>query len=193
MLGEGEYDKARIRHLISVASRLQSLFRKRDVRSLRKFYNEMVNNIVIEFDPFEFRLTVIARMLSKFLSKPRLSRRPGISRFARKIDRALSDFVFFSKKNNISRMFGSLDKIAQEIDKLDSRDKRYVSTLLENTRVKVAATMYAKGISLSVASENTGVPPHKILDYIGMTVMADRLKAGVDVRKRLSWLKTMLG
>ena len=187
-----QYDKRKIRSLILLVSKIQSQFRKKDVRNLKKVYHEIINDIVIDFNPFEFRLAIIVHMLTKFISKPRLWKRPGIAGLTRKIDSALSDFIFFSKKDNLTRMLSSLDKITYEINDLDAYDKKYVGTLMENTKVKIAATMYAKGVSLSVASENTGIPSQRILGYAGKTMMADRLMAGVSVKKRLSWLDEMI-
>ncbi len=179
-------------HLISYASRLEGLFVKRDVRKIKHLYHELVNDLIIEFDPFKYKLAVVAYMLAKFLSKPRMWSRKGIAGYVRKIGRAISDFVFFAKKGNLNRMMGSLDKITHEINNLDAYDQRYVSSLLENTYIKIGATMYAKGISLHTASQKTGIPPHKILEYIGKTTMADRLKSRISPRERLSWVENLL-
>ena len=49
----------------------------------------------------------------------------------------------------------------------------------------MAATFYAQGMSLGVASEMTGMEKQEILDYAGQTMMFDRLKDEKTIKERM--------
>ena len=185
-------EAADVRRLIGLASKIQDLFRNKDIRGLKKTYQELVNDLVVDFDSYTYKFAAITHMLSKLLTKPRMWKRKGITGYMKKIDTSISEFIFFAKKSDFARMGESLDKASQDISSLDQFDQRYVNNLIDNTYLKIASTIYAKGASLGVASEVTGIPKQRIMEYIGKTTMVDRFKSGIEMRKRLSWVEDLL-
>ncbi|VVC01918.1 Uncharacterised protein [uncultured archaeon] len=87
-------------------------------------------------------------------------------------------------------------KMIKEINNLvlgmEEEDKRYITDLLSKGKLKMAATMYAKGISIGLASEMSGVEKHEIQDYAGDTMMFDRVKEEVDIRDRMKRVRKLV-
>jgi hypothetical protein len=71
------------------------------------------------------------------------------------------------------------------INSLEKVDLRFVRNLVSKGKLKTAATMYAQGISLGLASEMTGMSKQDVLDYAGKTMMFDRVKEEISVKERL--------
>ena len=59
-------------------------------------------------------------------------------------------------------------------------------------RLKVAATMYAQGVSLGLASEMTGIEKQEIMDYAGKTMMFDRVKDEKTVLERIKNARNLI-
>ena len=56
----------------------------------------------------------------------------------------------------------------------------------------MAATFYAQGMSLGVASEMTGIQKQEILDYAGQTMMFDRLKEEKTIKERMKIARQLI-
>ena len=56
----------------------------------------------------------------------------------------------------------------------------------------MAATLYAQGMSLGVASEMTGMEKQEILDYAGETMMFDRLKEEKPIAERMKFARKLI-
>lgn len=87
----------------------------------------------------------------------------------------------------------ALDNLEETVREMESEDPRFVKSLMEKGRLKTAAILYAQGISLSLASELTGVPKQDIMDYSGKTMMADKVMDTVSMRERIKSAKKIFG
>jgi len=65
--------------------------------------------------------------------------------------------------------------------------------MITKARLKTAAILYAKGMSLSAASKFTGVIKEEILSYAGKTMMFERIKEELKAKKRLENAKKFFG
>jgi hypothetical protein len=103
----------------------------------------------------------------------------------RSLDASLKSCVSAAKARNDAQTVACLKKSLQLISSLDAKDRRFVTTLGEKARLKIASTLYAQGFSLGMASEITGVGQREIMSYAGGTMMFDRLKSEVRMSERL--------
>ncbi len=165
----------------SLVARMERAFRRKNAKELRRINDAFVSLLIRERDPQLVRYAVISYILSKIVSKPRYMERKEKIKV---IHSALLELIHSPK---------ALDKVERAIVELDEEDPRFLFDLFTKAKVKLAATLYAKGVSLGVASKLTGIPKGEILSYAGKTMMFDRLKAEVDVKERVKRLERWLG
>ncbi len=180
------------RFISELAQKIRSAYKKRDARKLKKVYHQCLNELVIEFDYHIFRLALISYMLTKLVTKPRYWRSESIRRYLSRIDSAFNQVIRGGIRHDYQKISKGLDRILELVNSLDAEDQRYVNSLVEGGKVKIAATLYAKGLSLSRVADLTRVDKHKILSYVGKTTMADKVESGITMQMRLNKLRRML-
>lgn len=177
--------------LPTAAKLVRDAFKTRNQRKMRKANDKIMREWVLSPSNELYQLSVYSYVLAKMLSKPRFMGR-AYSGKHKEIDSLLSQLVSFSQKGRQKEFAQALGKLKSSIQDVESSDARYIKNMLEKGRLKTAATLYAQGISLSAASEMTGVEKQEIMDYAGKTLMFDRMKDGEDLSKRLKNAKRIL-
>ena len=159
---------------------------------MRKTNDELLSITAINPNPIFYRITILSYVFSKILSKPRFLTNefgPILSQ----IEKDLSLLVESISTPNEEKTLYLISKVEDSISKLDSKDPRFVIDLLTKGKLKIAATLYAQGMSLGVASTITGLEKQEILDYSGQTMMFDRLKEEKDILSRMKVARRMIG
>lgn len=170
--------------LLDYAPRMYAAFKKRDQRSLRKLNDHILADTALDCNKLSFELAIISYVLSKIVSKPRFLR-DEYEPCLRDIERALQRLVRRMQRARDEEVLGIFSDIRREVGRLDEKDPRFVIGLIEKGKLKMAATFYAQGMSLGIASEMTGVEKQEILDYAGQTMMFDRLKEERSLKERM--------
>ncbi len=172
-------------------SKLLSSFRKRNQRMLRKLNDEILKGTALEFDKIRFNLAVFSYVLSKIVSKPRYlsSECVGCLDRIEEALEALSEKIDSAPENEVMEAFDALE---HAIAHLEEKDPRFVIGLITKGKLKTAATLYAQGISLGVASEMTGLDKQEILAYAGETMMFDRLRDEKSIAERMKAARKLL-
>lgn len=172
-------------------SSIYRAFKNRKPKTLRKLKDQILNKAVLSFKVELFDLAVYSYVLSKILSKLHfLSSEKEPEMEAIEIDLLeLIDAADGSQKE----WKNAVSSLKKDISSLEKEDSRYVISLIRKGELKAAATLYAQGISLSLASKLTGIEQQEILDYSGKTMMFDRLKEEKDIFERLKLARKMLG
>jgi hypothetical protein len=174
-----------------IAMSIYEAFRKRDQRKLRKLNDKILRNAVLEFSRKLYDLAVFSYVFSKIISKPRY------------VSKEMEKFLI-PLENDLKQMAKSADDysdeewkvqakiIEQDIAHLEGEDPRFIISLMQKGKLKVAATLYAQGISLGLASEMTGMNKQDILDYAGKTMMFDRVKEEKGILERVKALRKLV-
>ncbi len=165
-------------------------FSKRNQKRMRKVNDQILEALMSSFSAEMFRLAVISYVLSKILAKPRFygrAYREGMYR----LEQVLQHMVRVSGSRE--KYSTALDNLEETVRGMESEDPRFVKSLMEKGRLKTAAILYAQGMSLSLASELTGVPKQDIMDYSGKTMMADRVMDTVSMKERIKSAKRIFG
>jgi hypothetical protein len=176
----GEYLKT----LRMFVSQVLDAFRGTDQKKLRKLNDKIMKEAVLDFTKPIYELAVLSYILSKIVSKPRFltkNNKPYLTKIEENVRFLLREINSGSEK----RIDKAFDKINSSINSLEKVDLRFVRNLVSKGKLKTAATMYAQGISLGLASEMTGMSKQDILDYAGKTMMFDRIKEEMSVKDRL--------
>ena len=181
-----------LKSLKYLCSSLLRNFRKRNEKRLRHLKNELIKEATLKSSKLYFEIAVIAYVLSKITSKPRLmSKEYGND--LRRIEKALRELLNKMGRTDDATLLRIIKEIEKEIKTLEKVDRRFIRDLISKGRLKMAATMYAQGVSLGVASELSGIEKQDIQDYAGNTMMFDRVKEEVSIGERLKKAKKILG
>lgn len=170
--------------IIELGPKILSAFRKRNQRQLRKLNDLVLREASLDGTQLSFKLAVFSYVLSKIVSKPRFLQRE-YSRGLESIEHALEQLIARARGGNeaeINKIFYILEK---SIIDLEKRDARFLIDLVSKGKLKMAATFYAQGMSLGVASEMTGLEKQEIMDYAGQTRMFDRVEEELGIIERM--------
>ena len=172
-----------------VAASILSAFQKRDSRRLRKLNDDLVKEAIIHFTKPMYEYSVLSYVLSKILSKPRFLQ-PEHQHTINNILKRLN-ILARTRQGDESFVLARINDVKSAIAELERRDSRFVLNLVTKGNLKVAATMYAQGVSLGTAAEMTGIEKQEILDYAGKTMMFDRVKEEKSIEERMKMVRTL--
>lgn len=173
------------------AKEIKKAFKERSVKKIKRVQYECIEHIAVEFNHNVFNLAILCFMLNKMISKPRYWRKKGIAGYLKKIETSLDKLAkSYKKEEEVSQI---LEKLMSTVNTLDIYDKRFVHGLIENAKIKIGSTLYAKGITLGVAVDLSGANKNEIMEYIGKTTMPERLKEPIDIRERMKKVRNIFG
>jgi len=163
--------------LFSHLCRMQKAYKSGKFKQLKQITEDITNGLIQEFSQEGVELAILSYLLSKIMTKRRLE-----EEYDDTVIRKLDSICKAGKKQDLMKGVRELNDAVLEIE---SRDKRYVIDILTKARIKIASKLYAKGVSLGVVSKSMGIPQQEIMSYAGKTMMFDRLKDEIGVRKRI--------
>ena len=163
--------------------KIKIAFKDRNVKFLKKIQYECIEHMAIEFNHNIFNLAIICYMLSKMISKPRYWQTRSISGYLNKIEKSLDDII--KNANNERKVSKILQDIMDTVMNLDVKDKRYLYNLIEGAKVKIGSSLYAKGMTLGVASDLSGAEKNEIMEYVGKTTIHENIKEPIDIKERM--------
>jgi hypothetical protein len=166
-------------------------FKKRDQRRLRKLNDQILRDTALDCNAVNFEIAILSYVLSKIVSKPRFLR-PEYDNILAEIEAGLQKVLRKMKHGDEKELISAFKAIEHSVARLDRQDPRFVIGLVEKGKLKMAATFYAQGMSLGVASEMTGIEKQEILDYAGQTMMFDRLRGEKSIRERMKTARQMI-
>ncbi len=177
--------------LKELASEVLSAFRKHNQRKLRKLNDAILRAASLNFTPLYFNMAIFSYVLSKIVSKPRFLRRE-YDALMQDIEHALQRIADSAGSAPDEEVLATFSFLERSIAALEQRDPRFVVDLVTKGKLKMAATLYAQGMSLGVASEMTGMEKQEILDYAGETMMFDRLKEEKPIAERMKFARKLI-
>jgi hypothetical protein len=167
-------------------------FRKHNQRRLRKLNDDILVEAAMNFTPVYFNMAIFSYVLAKIVSKPRFLGR-DYEAALHDIENALQNVADTIDTATHDESLAAFSLLEKSIASLEQRDPRFVVDLVTKGKLKMAATLYAQGMSLGVASEMTGMEKQEILDYAGETMMFDRLKEEKPIAERMKFARKLIG
>jgi len=168
----------------SLAASVLDAFRERDQKKLRKLNDVILKEALTGLSKPLNELAVLSYILSKIVSKPRFLGKEN-RQLLHKIEGDMRCMLQSMGREDEREIMACFSRINDSINALERVDRRFVRNLISKGKLKTAATMYAQGVSLGVASDMTGMSKQDILDYAGKTMMFDRVKEEMPVKERL--------
>ncbi len=166
-------------------------FKRRDQRKLRKLNDKILRNAVLKFSYKLYDMAVFSYVLSKIISKPRYASKE-MEKFMEPLELDLKQMAKSADECSEEEWKIQSKLFENDIEHLEGEDPRFIISLMQKGKLKVAVTLYAQGISLGLASERTGMNKQDILDYAGKTMMFDRLKEEKGILERVRVLRKMV-
>ena len=154
-----------------------------DAQRLKDISMECTSELALTQEKNFFYSALIAYALSKIMIKPRYGRYtpPLYKRVAKELDIA-ANAVNTGHPVDARK---ALENALFAISELERIDRRFVNDVIEKGRTKVAAVLYAEGLSLDTAISLTGAQRNEVVDYSGKTMMAYRFGKTISVRERM--------
>ncbi len=189
MVNSHLYKGEHLSSLKYLSSSILESFKKRRDKKLRKIKDALIKEASINSSRLYFELAVVAYILSKITSKPRLTG-PEYHGYLKEIEVAVRELANATRQGKKDEeLFAFIKKIEKSVNRMERVDQRFFRDLVSKGRLKLAATMYAQGLSLGTASDMSGMDKHDIQDYAGNTLMFDRVKEEVRPKERMKKLK----
>lgn len=180
-----------LKTLFEYIPKIHAAFKKRDQRRLRKLNDYVIQETALDSSKINFEIAILSYVLSKIVSKPRLLSHDYDS-ILRDIEFGLQNIMRRMKRGNEEEILSGFKQVERAIGRMDKKDKRFTLSLFTKAKLKTAATVYAQGMSLGVASEMTGMEKQEILDYAGNSMMFDRLKEEKTLHERMKTARQMI-
>ncbi len=162
-------------------------YKSKNIKRIKKVETKCTEELVLGFNNDLFKTSVLSIMLSKLISKDRFSH----SKYLLEMDKVMSLLKNHMNANDYIGMRKIVGEMIKLIDTVDSKDKKYIYALEHNAKVKIGAKLYAQGLSLSTASKLTKIDKFKILNYVGQTLMADRVDTYKPITQRIKEIKSI--
>ncbi len=166
---------------------IRTAFQKYEIKDLRDITKQCEKYVLVDEQLF-FHSALLAYILSKILQKSRY-RTPDLYQ---KVIIKLNEGVEFAKKSDEISLLRTIDDLLTYITDFDEHNKRYIIGLIEKGRTKIAASLYAQGLSLSRVISITGAQKQEVLNYSGKTVMSDRVGKTIGAKERLKNAKEII-
>ena len=160
----------------------------RDPRGLKEVTSICTSRLAVDEKPIYFTLALLSYTLAKLIQKPRYRVPPLLSKISQRLAKAAE----LAQKDSLAEAQQSIEAALNDIAILEKKDPRFVSNIIEKGRTKIAALLYAQGLSLARAVSLTGAQKQEVLDYTGQTMMADRFGKILSVSERLKNARKIL-
>lgn len=149
-------------------------FKKSDPRRLRSLSDQIMVEGFVKKEKKEIRLAVISHSLSVIVQKDYYKKDKSYwANFSKKVEEYLKD------------PYNYLDDLEHEITELDKHFGRYKENILHSSKIRKGSTLYAWGVSLTLASDLVDVPEYELMKQIGKTKIVDEEGTNISVLDRL--------
>lgn len=176
--------------LKSLTFQVLDAFKERNQKKLRKLNDTIMKEALLDFTKPIYELAVLSYILAKIVSKPRFLVKEN-KHLLKKIETDIRVLTKILDREEDEVLKG-FQNVSGSITDLEKIDRRFVRNLVSKGSLKTAATMYAQGVSLGLASQMTGMSKQDILDYAGKTMMFDRVKEELSVKERLKAARRLI-
>lgn len=159
------------------APEILDAFKKNDSKLLRNLSDKILAEGFVEKNKGLIRLAVVAHSLSKISEKD----------YYRKDQEHWNNFMKLVESGfrELEKRDEKISDVEKTVADLDEHFGRYKENIIHLSKIRKGSTLYAWGVSLTLASELVDVPEYELMKHIGSTKIVDEEGPGVDTSKRL--------
>lgn len=170
---------------ISFLEKMQTDFKNQDSYQLKETSNHAILDAIETLDKSTAKIAVLAYSLSKIVSKEHVLKNPLWGKAKKNMSSLLFECTKFLKKNKQHKFQKKLEKIEKMVKEVDNEIGNYVRNVWDKAKIKIASSFYAKGLSLSQASQLAEANKAELQNYIGITKIHDEEKTGYSMKQRM--------
>jgi len=179
-------------HLVKAIERLEKALRQKDVPRLKELSKDFIRSSALSNDRSFSKLSMIAYSLNKLVLRKRILENPRWPKAEKMMLKELSKAAHAAERNDARRLEERLDMVTEHLNSVDEELGRYVQSLEEKARVKMASNAYAFGLSLASAASLTGADIKEVQNYVGWTKMHDEEGVTLGIAPRLKKLREVI-
>ena len=172
--------------------RMRKYFQQRKLIQLKDLSNDCIKEAVMHNDPLYAELAVIAYSLHKLLSKVHIVENKKFPSLQHNVLESLDKSIRAIERHDISGFENSLKNTVKNVNAIDQKMGNYAQKIYDKSKVKMASSAYAYGLSLGKASQLTGAHRKDVQKYIGFTTIHDELREKIGIKPRVDALKKAL-
>ena len=152
-------------------------FKRGESRLLRSLSDKIMVDGFVQKNKDLIRLAVITHALSKIMDKEYYKRDKNYWQgFSKKLKELLRELAEGRENMN------GLEKLIIELDK---HFGRYKEDVIHHSKIKRGSTLYAWGMSLTLAAKLVDVPEYELMKQSGKTKIVDEEGLGKTISERL--------
>jgi cytochrome c-type biogenesis protein CcmH/NrfG len=152
-------------------------FKKGESRLLRSLSDKIMVDGFVQKNKDLIRLAVITHALSKIMDKEYYKRdRNYWKGFSKKLKELLKE---------LSEGKENMEEVEKTIIELDKHFGRYKEDIIHHSRIRRGSTLYAWGMSLTLAAKMVDVPEYELMKQSGKTKIVDEEGQGKTISERL--------
>lgn len=171
--------------LAETVLKLQKAISTKNIVLLREISNYCADNLVLEPKTIVLNLALFSYALSKLSEKQHILKDKSWHSFTRLVEKKLGKCFESAKTGDVVSCERVLVELMDSVGVVESRDRRYVRSIIDKGRIKIASRLYAQGVSLGNAAEITGALKRDVAHYAGKTMMHDRAGITMNILERL--------
>jgi len=160
-----------------------------ELSELRKISDRCISSFALGEEKELLDIAITSYILVKVLEKPRYWYKKVKRDFIEKVEENLHNAIASLEENRPDDMKAYLNSITEELKAFDTEDRRYVQSLFNKARLRIASYLYAQGFSLGNAIALTGTTKSAVMSYSGKTLMHDRAGKTKSIEERLKHVR----
>lgn len=174
-------------------SKLRKAVSRKDIAFLREISSNCSNTLISEPSNLVLNLAILSYAFSKLSEKQHVLKDKSWFSFSRLVEKKLKKCFVLAESGDLASCESLVVELVERVGSVESRDRRYVRSVVEKARLKIASRLYAQGISLGNAAEITGVSKRDVAHYSGKTMVHDRAGITKNITERLGGVLKLFG
>jgi len=168
-------------------------YKTKDVRGLKNINHDCTMAMVLQNDPEFLNIGILSYMFSKIFAKPKFWKQGKMSQAMNQFRNYMDKLTIYSKRDDSLSIDRTVKAMITLLETLESQDKKYIRSLEDSARLKMGSRLYAQGLSLGSASHKVNINKKEIIEFVGKTMMADRVPSKKQMTERVEELNDYLG
>jgi len=156
-----------------------------DIAQLRELSDHTLHSSTIYQEEDSTAIAVVIYSLFKIYEKQRLQNHPGWQLFNNDVIKILESAYNSLITANFAQYKISIKKLFDIISKFEKAFGRYVTEVVEQSKIKKGSNLVNHGLSVGRTAELLGISSWDLMNYLGITDFADIQPRTIGARERL--------
>lgn len=169
-------DKEEVQHTITVLKETKQSLLTNNSLKLLELSNQKIHSASCVQDIESITLTIIIYSLAKFIERRNILKIKHWDNFVKKMNLLLDLAVSALEKDNSKAYQDYILKAKSSLESMSPSLKQYTKEIIRNACINKASHIYKHGISMEQTAKLLGITQWELLEYTGLTKIADTNK-----------------